>query len=185
MRIFDKFESIILSIIRWKMSPINYARFIGVTIGENCNIHTKCWSSEPYLITIGNNVHITQNVRFQTHGGSHVLRSKVPDFDSFGKIVVEDDVYIGAETQILPGVTIGKGSLIGAGSVVTKSIPTGIVVAGNPARFICTIDQYIERNLIYNIHSENLSAEDKKQLLIKLPDDKFLKKKFLNSEIRK
>jgi len=183
MRIFDKFESIILSIIRWKMSPINYARFIGVTIGENCNIHTKCWSSEPYLITIGNNVHITQNVRFQTHGGSHVLRSKVPDFDSFGKIVVEDDVYIGAETQILPGVTIGKGSLIGAGSVVTKSIPRGIVVAGNPARYICTIEQYIERNQKYNIHSKKLTAKDKKRILINLPDDKFINKKFLNTEL--
>jgi len=185
MGIFKKIKSVIFSIIRWNMSPIQYARYIGVTIGENCNIHTKFWSSEPYLITIGNNVHVTQNVRFQTHGGSHILRSRVPDFDSFGKITVEDDVYIGAETQILPGVTIGKGSLIGAGSVVTKSVPPGIVVAGNPARYICTIDQYFERNLIYNIHSKNLSAKVKKQILINLPDDKFLKKNYLNSEIRK
>jgi len=185
MRIFDRFKSIILSIKRWNMNPIQYARSIGVTIGENCNIHTKFWSSEPYLITIGNNVHITQNVRFQTHGGSHVLRSRVPDFDCFGKIIVEDDVYIGAESQLLPGVTIGKGSLIGAGSVVTKSVPPGVVVAGNPARYICTINQYIERNLIYNIHSKKLSAKDKKQVLMNLPEEKFLKKKFLNSEFQK
>lgn len=51
-------------------TPEQYARRIGVTIGKNCYINTKNWSSEPYLITIGNNVQVTQGVCIHTHGGA-------------------------------------------------------------------------------------------------------------------
>lgn len=55
----------------WKFiaSPISYARHIGVKIGDNCLISTKNWSTEPYLVTIGNNVQLTNNVSIHTHGG--------------------------------------------------------------------------------------------------------------------
>lgn len=101
----------ILKNIYWRFiaSPEKYAKHIGVVIGKNCLIETRNWSSEPYLITIGNNVQITMNVFFHTHGGAHVARQKYPYFDCFGKIVVEDNVYIGANSQIMPGVTIGEG----------------------------------------------------------------------------
>ena len=56
--------------IFWRLqSPEKYARHIGVIIGEGCLIATRRWSSEPYLITIGNHVQITENVSFHTHGG--------------------------------------------------------------------------------------------------------------------
>jgi acetyltransferase-like isoleucine patch superfamily enzyme len=55
-------------------------------------------------------------------------------------IIIEDDVWIGAQTIVLPGVRIGKGSVIGAGSVVTRDVPPFTVAAGNPAKVIRTAD---------------------------------------------
>lgn len=79
----------------------------------------------------------------------------------------------------MPGVTVGDNVLIAAGSIVTKSIPSNVVVAGNPARFICSIEDYIERNKKYNIDSKGLSAEEKKRLLLSLEESKFIMKENL------
>lgn len=59
------------SLLYWRFlkSPEAYARHIGVTIGKNCLIATRNWSSEPYLITVGNNVQLTNGVSIHTHGG--------------------------------------------------------------------------------------------------------------------
>lgn len=54
---------------RYLKSPVCYAKYIGVTIGEDTEIYTRYWSSEPYLITIGKRVQVTDNVHFYTHGG--------------------------------------------------------------------------------------------------------------------
>ena len=153
-----------------------YARHLGVKIGKNCLISTRNWSSEPYLIEIGDNVQVTSNVYFHTHGGGNVARRQNPDFDVFGKIVVEDWAYIGACSHIMPGVTIGQGALVAAGSVVTKSVAPNTVVGGNPARYIGTVEEYIARNEKYNINSKKLNAADKRALLLSLDDSKFIKK---------
>ena len=161
------------------MPPKKYARYIGVKFGENCFFATKNWSSEPYLIEIGNNVQITRDVTIHTHGGGHVARMKYPDFDTFGKVIIKDWVYIGAHSQIMPGITIGKGSLVAAGSIVTKSVPDGVVVAGNPAKFICTVDEYIERNQKHNLGTKGLSYEAKKKVLLAMDGNKFIKKDYI------
>lgn len=153
-----------------------YARHLGVKIGKNCLISTRNWSSEPYLIEIGDNVQVASNVYFHTHGGGNVARRQNPDFDVFGKIVVEDWAYIGACSHIMPGVTIGQGALVAAGSVVTKSVAPNTVVGGNPARYISTVEEYIARNEKYNINSKKLNAADKRALLLSLDDSKFIKK---------
>lgn len=160
-------------------SAEKYARHIGVTIGKNCYIDTRNWGSEPYLVTIGNNCQITHGVSIYTHGGGQAIRQKYPDFDVFGKVVIEDWVYVGAYSQIMPGVTIGEGSLVAAGSVVTKSVPQHIVVGGNPARYICTVEEYYERNKQYDVKTKGLSIPDKKKYLLTLPDDCFIKKPFI------
>lgn len=162
------------------MTPKRYARFIGVKFGKNCLIATKNWSSEPYLIVIGDNVQITHNVSVHTHGGSHVVRKVIPDFDMFGKVVIKDGAYIGAYSQIMPGVTIGEGALVAAGSIVTKSVPAGVVVAGNPAKYICTVEEFIERNKEYNLGTKGLSFEDKKKVLLKTKDARLLKKPYIS-----
>ena len=156
------------------------ARYDGVIVGEKNRIESYFWSSaEPYLITIGSHCVLTENTKIYTHGGARVARGKYPNFDVFGKVVLGDRVYVGSGAQIMPGVTIGNNVLIAAGSVVTKSIPSNVVVAGNPARYICSLDEYIEKNLPYNIDSKSLSHKDKKKLLLSFPDDKFIKKGYI------
>lgn len=76
----------------------------------------------------------------------------------------------------MPGVIIGEGALVAAGSIVTKSVPPHMVVAGNPAKIICSTDEYLERNLRYNVRTKGMSYEEKKKILLKLPDDSFLTK---------
>ena len=157
--------------------PLKYARKLGVTIGEdNFLPDRQCWSSEPYLITVGNHCQITMGVRFLTHGGGHVLRDKISDFDTFGKIKIGNWVYIGNNSLIMPGVTIEDHVLIAAGSVVTKSVPSGMVVAGNPARIVCTIEEYYERNKDYNMGTKGVPHNKKKQILLTTDDEKFVRK---------
>ena len=157
-------------------SPEKYARHIGVKIGKNCLIDTRNWSSEPYLVTIGNNCQITHCVSIYTHGGGQAIRAIDSNFDVFGKVVIEDWAYIGAYSQIMPGVTIGEGALVAAGSVVTKSVAPHTVVGGNPARHICTTEEFYERNKKYNVGTKGLSKQEKKRLLLSLDEDKFIRK---------
>lgn len=168
----------------WRViaSPIQYARHLGVSIGENCLIDTRYWPSEGYLISIGNNVQITKNVSIQTHGGSHCLRESHPNFDIFGKVAIEDWAYIGASSHIMPGVTIGHGALVAAGSVVTKSVPPHTVVGGNPARYICSTEEFFQKNMKHNIEAKNMTPEEKKQLLLSLPNTAFVTKQYIKLE---
>ena len=154
-----------------------WARKLGVKVGFNTTISSSVvLSSEPYLISIGNHVQVTSGVTFFNHGGGNVARRQYPAFDCFGKIVVEDWAYIGSHSLILPGVTIGEGALVAAGSVVTKSVAPKTVVGGNPAKYICTVDEYIEKNSLYNVSTKGLSYEEKKAKLLQLPEGAFIKK---------
>jgi len=76
----------------------------------------------------------------------------------------------------MPGVTIGEGALVAAGSVVTKSVDPHTVVVGNPAHFICTTEEYFEKNKKYNLNTKGLDKKKKKELLLSLNGDKFIKK---------
>lgn len=169
---------LISRIIKKVLSAEKYARYIGVNLGENNFIPDKnCWSSEPYLITVGNNCQITSGVRIFTHGGGNVIRNINPDFDVFGKVSIGNWVYIGNNSLIMPGVTIGDNSLIAAGSVVTKSVPSGVVVGGNPARVLSTIKDYVKRNETFNLNSKRMTKSEKRILLKSLPAERFIVKK--------
>jgi acetyltransferase-like isoleucine patch superfamily enzyme len=160
-----------------KTNTVKWARRIGVKVGEHTMIaKTVVFPSEPYLITIGNNVQLTKFVTIHTHGGGHVLRKMNPDFDCFGKVCIEDWAYIGAGSIILPGVTIGEGALVAAGSVVTKSVKPHTVVGGNPAKLICTTEEYAIHNEKYNINTKGLSASQKRKKLMGLDDSLFIRK---------
>lgn len=132
---------------------IEFFRKRGAKIGSNCELilKVKDFGSEPWLIEIGNNVTIGPNVSLITHdGSSRLFRHNFPDMNpifgnKFSPIRIFDNCFIGANSIILPGVTIGSYSIIGAGSVVTKDVPSRSVVAGNPAKIIYTLDQYIEK----------------------------------------
>lgn len=173
MRLINRIKTIYMKLFA---SNIDYARYLGVKIGDHCLLTTRNWSTEPFLVTIGNHVQITNNVSIHTHGGGNCIRKEHPDFDCFGKVVIEDWCYIGAYAHIMPGVTIGEGSLIAAGSIVTKSVAPHSVMAGNPARFICTTEEYYERNKKYDVKTKGMSAESKRDFLLNLPEEKFINK---------
>ncbi len=164
---------------KYFLSNEDYLRKIGVKIGKNCSIHTRKFGTEPYLISIGDNVQITDDVAFFTHGGGWVLRNEIPDLDFFGKITVKDNVYIGAGSYILPGVTIESNVIIGARSVVTKSVPTGMIVAGNPARIVGTIDSFRKKAMHYDTKTKQLTIIEKRKVLETLPEDKFIVANYL------
>ncbi len=156
------------------------ARYEGVKMGKRNRIMSYFWSSaEPYLITIGDDCDLTENSKIYTHGGARAARGKYPDFDVFGKVSIGNRVYVGSGAQIMPGVTIGDNVLIAAGSVVTKNIPSNVVVAGNPAKYVCTLDEYINKNLKFNVDTKPLSYSEKKKFLLSMPEEKFITKDFI------
>ncbi len=136
-------------ILKKLMGSLKYARKHGMKCGEGCSAMGGVnFGVEPYLITLGDRVRISSNVHFITHdGGTWAFRREPGNEDivRFGKIKVGNDSFIGAHSIIMPGVTIGKNCVVGAGSVVTKDIPDRTVVAGVPARVICSTDEYAEK----------------------------------------
>ena len=160
-------------------TPEKYLKKKGVKIDTGCHIRAcKLDAKEGYLIEIGNNVRISQNVDFFTHGGIYGLRIRYnnPRFDFFGKIKIGDRTFIGEGAKIMAGVTIGSDVIVGAGAVVTKSIPDNTVVGGNPARFICYTNEFYERMLIYDLQSGQMTDAEKRELLLSLPEDRFIHK---------
>lgn len=121
-----------------------YRKHFGIKIGRNVRFTGKPrWATEPYLIEIGDDVTITQDVVFHTHdGGVAVFRKQHPNLNVFGRIVIGNNVFIGSNSIFLPGVTVGNNVVIGAGSIVTKDIPNNVVAAGVPARVIKTLEEY-------------------------------------------
>ncbi|MGE5137880.1 MAG: acyltransferase [Rudaea sp.] len=133
-------------------NKVGYLRRLGVRIGEDCEILTGASNlgTEPWLVQIENRVTITQGVVFLTHDGANRLfRHRVPGSSKwgnrFGAIRVRCNSFIGANSILMPGVSIGPNSIVGVGSVVNKDVPADTVVAGVPARPICTLDEYIDR----------------------------------------
>ena len=150
-----------------------YARHVGVQLGSRCAIATASWGSEPYLIKLGNRVRVTAGVSFITHDGAvWVGRESRPTFDVFGEICIGDDTYIGNGATLLPGVRIGRRCVVGAHAVVTKSIPDNTVVAGNPARFICTTDDYLSRMTGIDFGTHGLTGHRKRSRVMRLMPDR-------------
>lgn len=141
----------------------------GVCIGSDCEIYKDVhWGSEPYLIKIGDKVRITSGVKFITHdGGIWVLRNNgsLPNADIFGQIIIGNNVHIGMDTIIMPGVTIGDNVIVGCGAVVTKDIPDNCVAAGVPAKVIETIEDYYQKNMAKCEFTKALSYDKKKEYL--------------------
>lgn len=153
-------------------------------VGKNYQIFKNVdLGSEPFLIFMGDDVKITSGVKLITHdGGVFVLRNmkrENEDVDIFGRIIIKNNAFIGMNSIILPGVTIGNNVIVGAGSVVTKSIPDNSVAAGNPARIICGIDEYERKRNNNFMHTKNLDKKAKEKYLTNNYEDyknKLLKK---------
>ncbi|MDE5872131.1 MAG: capsule biosynthesis protein CapG [Muribaculaceae bacterium] len=152
------------------LNPIKYAQKIGVNFKNSSKVHIYGkvhWSTEPWLMTIGENVHITNGVNFIGHdGGTLLFRDIVPDLEITKPITVGNDVYIGNNVIIMPGVTIGNKVIIGAGAIVTKDIPNNSVAVGIPARVIKTADEYFEKIQRESIHLGHLKGMEKDRALM-------------------
>lgn len=98
---------------------------------------SHCW-----LITIGDEVTLAPGVHILAHDAS---TKRLLNYTRIGKVTIGNRVFIGASTLILPGVEIGSDVVIGAGSVVTHDVPSGVVVAGNPARILCSLEDFVAR----------------------------------------
>lgn len=150
--------------------PIVAARKLGVTVGQNCRFISTTratFGSEPYLINIGEHVTITAGVRFLTHdGGVWVFRRESPELDIIKPVRVGDNVFIGLNSTILPGVTIGNNVVVAAGSVVTRDIPGDSVWGGVPAKFIKSLDDYRRSAEYEAIPTKGLSPLEKQKYLL-------------------
>lgn len=137
--------------IKCHRDPVSYARSLGVRVGGGTRFYgtsPKMFSTEPWVITIGENCNITDDVLFETHdAGTLAVEKECGKWVIVGDIVLGNNVYVGTRSIILPGVHIGDNTIIGAGSVVTKDIPANVVAAGVPCRVIHSRDEYIEKVL--------------------------------------
>lgn len=143
----------------------------GMKVGKGVSVMGGVsFGSEPYLITLENEVRISSNVTFVTHdGGTWAFRDQpeYKDVIKYGRIYVGERTFIGTGCIIMPGVTIGKRCVIGAGSVVTKDIPDGCVAVGVPAKVIMKTEDYAKKcNAEMKKYDLDAYLKDKKTYLL-------------------
>lgn len=118
-------------------------------IGDNCMTMFRKIPLYPKLISLGDNVWIASDVLFVPHDVIHrMLNNKLnePAFkEHLGCIEIKDNVFIGSNSTILPNVTIGSDTVIAAGSIVNRSLPGNGVYGGVPCRYICSLDEFMEK----------------------------------------
>ena len=154
---------------------MDYYRSLGMKIGENVSFITPPHtSSEPYLISIGDKTTVSFEVAFVTHDAATRVIRNLPDGDSetviYGPIRVGNNCFIGCRTTILPNVTIGDNTIIGACSLVNKDIPANVVAVGNPCKVICTLEEYREKHKDEFLYMVSLPYEEKKKYLLNIYD---------------
>ncbi|MGN0503614.1 MAG: acyltransferase [Ruminococcus sp.] len=145
----------------------------GGKCGENFKFYCDM-PGEPFLVEIGDNVTIAAGTSLLTHDNS-VIKLNIDATDYFGKVKIGDYCFIGIKSIIMPGVELGERTIVGAGSVVTKSFPEGnVVICGNPAKIICTVDDFRnkKRDICVNLDKEGRRAI-KREYLLSLPENMF------------
>ena len=110
----------------------NFGRLNGVILDPS-----HCW-----LIEIGDNVTLAPRVHILCHDAS---TKGFLGYTKIGRVTIGNDVFIGAESVVMPGVTIGSNVIIGANSTVTHDVPDNTVVVGSPARVLCSLEEYLTK----------------------------------------
>ena len=150
-----------------------YLRKQGCNIGDNVIINgdLSIFGTEPYLISIGNDSLIAAGVKILTHDGGVRILNNLGYFnskraDKIEPVIIGKNVYIGTNAIIMPGVIIGDNVIIGAGTIVTKNVDSNSVVAGVPAKKICTIDDYYKKNINKFNYTVNMKLSQKRKFYI-------------------
>ncbi|MGG7200402.1 acyltransferase [Clostridium butyricum] len=154
---------------------------LGLKVGENFQMEKGCQIDTPFawLINIGNNVTLASKVYILAHDASckkHIGYTKI------GKVNIGNNVFIGANSTILPNVSIGDNSIIGANSLVSKDVPENTIVAGNPAKIIDNLELFIDKNKermqTTNLYDESWTlrgkvTKEKKRIMVEQLQNKF------------
>ena len=138
-RVKEKFE------IRKKLERWEDLRRRGMHIGKGVNLPMSTWIdvSHCFLITIGDNCGFGDLCVILAHDA---MPNEYIDATRIGRVTIHESCHFGVRTVILPGVEIGPMSIVGANSVVTSNIPPHTVATGNPAKVVCTLEEYLERH---------------------------------------
>lgn len=160
---------------------VNYLRKRGVKIGNNVFFKNSKRISidliNPKLIEIGNNVFFNRDFTLLIHDAvNRVFREKYGVFlpNSFGKVKIGNNVSFARNVTVLKGVTIGDNVFVGHSSLVTKDIPSNCIVAGVPAKVICSLDDYFERAKQKCIEETRSYCKDVLESTGKLPNERQL-----------
>jgi acetyltransferase-like isoleucine patch superfamily enzyme len=149
---------------------INYLRKQGMKIGQDCRFNTFSFSTEPYLIEIGDHVAIAAGTEIITHDGAiWCFREEIENADVFGKIKIGNNVFIGDNCTILPNTIIGDNCIVGAGSVVRGKFPDNSVIIGNPAKVVLkmTMQRFMYLQNPGLLKTQNLTDSEKNKIIKK------------------
>lgn len=112
-----------------------------IRLGNNVVVNYGCFLMDNEEITVGNDVLIGPNVGIYTVNHAICPEERAKGWCVNAPVTIGDRVWIGGNSTVLAGVTVGEGSIIGAGSVVTKDVPANVIAAGNPCRVIRAITE--------------------------------------------
>lgn len=148
----------------------------GIKVGEHCAFFDPrsltIDVTRPHLLSIGNYVVVTSGVTILAHDYSRVVFCNHQFYSNVGEAretIIGDNVFIGMNSIVLMGARIGNNSIVGAGSVVSGSFPDNSVIAGNPAKLICTLEQIYEKRKAEEINAAKLYAKKFYEVFHKKP----------------
>lgn len=153
-----------------KESISEYFRKHGMKIGDGCNICCNIMTTEPYFISLGNNVTISGEVMFVTHDNS--ASKIIPEKPNlYGRIKIGDNCFIGARSLIMYGVELANNIIVAAGSVVCNSFYNeGVIIGGNPAKVIGTWNDFENKISIHGMKSgkaREISNLESKEFIVR------------------
>lgn len=156
---------------------LEYYKMEGMQIGADVHFFSRVKIGEPYLVSIGKHSTVAGNVCFLTHDASvGALGDRACRSDLCGRISIGENCFVGYGSILLSGISIPNNSIIAAGSVVTKSIPTqGCIIGGNPAKVIGSVEEYMTKYGKNFMALHGLNSETRKEYILR-QTDKLLKK---------
>ncbi len=139
----------------WIEPPMYFCYGTNIDLGEGCYINFNCNFVDDGKITIGDRVMFGANVTIATVG--HPINPNYREYMFTDSVTIGNNCWIGASVTILPGVTIGENTVIGAGSVVTRNIPSNCIAVGNPCKVLREIN---EDDMKYYYKDREINKED-------------------------